>query len=117
MNTNIYNYKEDIKFWREDNQPKTNIKITNDDFHPEINIDWGTGNSNAAKFAYQILLNYCGQELAKQLHQEFKWMFIAGAPQKGGTIKNKDIIIWIEDQLNNVNDDLTIKDIKRYNYE
>ena len=92
-------FTQDIIFWRdEDGRPQTNIHIRKERIHSPDGINFGYSGSGPAEFAYQILLYFLDKEQAYCFHQDFKTFFISGAPEEGGTIKNSDIVKWIEDK-------------------
>ena len=38
------------------------------------------------------------RDFAAQNHQEFKWLFVAALPRKGGIIRGADVVEWIARQ-------------------
>jgi len=69
-------------------------------YHSPDGFEWGYGGSGPADFALNILFAFTNDEMfSRDMHQEFKWFFIAGAPKEGGEIKNSDIRTWITDKL------------------
>ena len=67
-------------------------------YHSPDGFEWGYGGSGPAEFALNILAMFVDREKAFELHQDFKWKFIAPMPQEGGTIKKDDITAWIAEQ-------------------
>jgi hypothetical protein len=66
--------------------------------HSPDGFEWGYGGSGPADFALNILSVYIGQEAAQfcGLYQDFKWLFVAKLPKKGGTIRRDDVMRWVE---------------------
>ncbi len=80
--------------------------------HSPSGMEWGYGGSGPADFALNVmamftnhlegprdLLLFDGRKissLAWNLHQRFKFAFIAALPSEGGTIKGDDIREWVE---------------------
>ncbi len=48
--------------------------------HSPDGFNWGYGGSGPAQTALAICLELYGEEIAKQVYQNFKWQFIAGLP-------------------------------------
>jgi len=67
-------------------------------YHSPTGLAWGYGGSGPADLALNALAVYIGEEKAKLYYQDFKWTFIAGMPQEGGTIKREDILRWLEEK-------------------
>lgn len=82
--------------------------------HSPTGMEWGYGGSGPADFALNIMnlflpiLDLVGGDVvglyrgtcardAWDLHQPFKWAFIATLPREGGTIKGDDIRAWIKE--------------------
>ena len=82
-------------------QRKEDIKVTNvpwaKTYHSPDGYEWGYGGSGPADFALNILMLFVPENEAFELHQEFKWKFVATLPQEGGTIKRTDIEAWIKE--------------------
>jgi hypothetical protein len=58
--------------------PKAGQKLWN---HSPDGHSWGYGGSGPAQLALSICLELYGPERAVELHQPFKWQFIAPLPQ------------------------------------
>jgi hypothetical protein len=83
--------------------------------HSPSGFEWGYGGSGPADLALnvcQTYLNSIGYQgvktqchdgqcwsLAWQLHQDFKWSFIANAPREGITIPMAEIKRWFDEHL------------------
>ena len=89
-------FEGDIICARTNSGPQVNIphRIVK---HSPDGFEWGYGGSGPAELALNILAAYIGKEAAEKdgLYQEFKWDFIAPMPYSGGTIKRKDVAIWL----------------------
>lgn len=76
------------------------IRITNVHhgivYHSPDGFEWGYGGSGPAELALNILAMFVDRDTAFELHQEFKWKFIASMLQEGGTIKRADVEAWIK---------------------
>jgi len=98
----IEGWNKDIICSRDENGIHTNVpqRII---YHSPDEFEWGYGGSGPSDFALNILSIFLGQELAERYHQDFKWKFIAPMPPEGGTIKQDDILKWIEEQTKNEN--------------
>lgn len=85
----------DIKAWRDNNGAQTNVPhlILH---HSPTGFEWGYGGSGPADFALNILYLFTDKETAWNLHQQFKWEFIARMPYEGGEIKAETIREWIK---------------------
>lgn len=79
-------------------EPVTNVTQRIVDRSPD-GFEWGYGGSGPADLALNILSLVLPKRKAYELHQDFKWEFIATMPEKGGIIKKEDIIDWIEEQV------------------
>ncbi len=78
--------------------------------HSPSGMAWGYGGSGAADFALSILEAFCEDRsdmievwrgrkcsrIAWDLHQDFKWEFIATMSKEGGEIKGDAIRAWIK---------------------
>jgi len=64
--------------------------------HSPTGFEFGYGGSGPADLALNILLLFTDEETAKNLHQTFKWEFIAPVPWEGGTISKESILNFIE---------------------
>jgi len=82
---------------RDENGIITNVprRITK---HSPDGFEWGYCGSGPADFALNILSCYIGEQEARSggLYQDFKREFVSGLPEKGGTIKRKDVFQWLE---------------------
>jgi hypothetical protein len=94
----IKGFWEDIKCSRNKDGIETNVpwRIKK---HSPTGMEWGYGGSGPADFALNILSIFIGQKEAEknQMYQDFKWRFVSGLPEAGGTIKRLDILQWIAD--------------------
>jgi len=64
--------------------PRPSQKLYN---HSPDGFEWGYGGSGPAQLALAILLHYTGNpKEALMWHQDFKWEFMAKAPQEGFVI-------------------------------
>jgi len=54
--------------------------------HSPTGFEFGYGGSGPAQLALAILADCCGDELAVQYHQAFKWAVIARIPGPGGSL-------------------------------
>lgn len=63
--------------------------------HSPAGFDWGYGGSGPADLALNILAKFTDRETAEELHQVFKWDYIAKLPFEGGTIKGREIKKWL----------------------
>ena len=83
--------------------------------HSPTGFEWGDGGSGPADFALNILARFlpagtsgetvcggvpgrgagCVDGLAWELHQDFKWAFVARLPTEGGTIRGEEIRAWL----------------------
>lgn len=84
-------------------EPVTNVNQRIVDHSPD-GFEWGYGGSGPADLALNILSLLLPKRKAYELHQEFKWEFIATMPEKGGIIKKEDIIEWIESRSGDNNE-------------
>lgn len=67
--------------------------------HSPTGYGWGYGGSGPADLALNILLRFVSPQDAWIYHQDFKWQFIATAPEQGTIIKGETIRRWIDDQV------------------
>jgi hypothetical protein len=69
--------------------------------HSPTGMAFGYAGSGPADFALNILSIFIGQEAAERggLYQSFKFDFIAGLPEQGGTIPCAEIKAWIEKNM------------------
>jgi hypothetical protein len=63
--------------------------------HSLAGFEWGYGGSGPADLALNILAMFTDQKTAEELHQVFKWDYIAKLPHEGGTIKGRDVKRWL----------------------
>jgi hypothetical protein len=94
---------EPLAEWNEDVVLERNRKgkpITNVPrriiYHSPDGYEWGYGGSGPSDLALNILSLYVGGHKAWQLHQAFKWAFLAKMPIIGGTIKHEAILNWLK---------------------
>lgn len=66
--------------------------------HSPSGFEWGYGGSGPADLALNILMIYLPFEKAWELHQDFKWNFVATVPSDGGIIKGQAIQEYVEDK-------------------
>lgn len=87
-------YKEGLVCRRENGDVQTNIphrKV----YHSPTGFEWGYAGSGPAELALNTLLMLIGEDLAFDLHQDFKRDFIAGMPKDGGTVPIETIKAWL----------------------
>jgi len=65
--------------------------------HSPDGFNWGYGGSGPAQLALAILLLVLHEELAVNLHQEFKWEHIATLPQANFEIEI-DLEEWVAEK-------------------
>ena len=63
--------------------------------HSPNGFEWGYGGSGPSELALNILAMYTDRQTAEELHQVFKWDYIAKLPREGGTIKGSEIKRWL----------------------
>ena len=63
--------------------------------HSPNGFEWGYGGSGPAELALNILTIFTDQRTADELHQIFKWDYIAKLPHEGGIIKGREIRKWL----------------------
>lgn len=63
--------------------------------HSPNGFEWGYGGSGPSELALNILAMYTDRQTAEELHQVFKWDYIAELPHGGGTIKGSEIKKWL----------------------
>ena len=93
-------FRNDVILKRDDNGAVvTNVphKIVN---HSPVGFDWGYGGSGPADLALNILLLFTDKRTAEELHQVFKWDYIAKVPYSGCTIRGSEIKRWIREHRN-----------------
>lgn len=71
--------------------------------HSPDGFEWGYGGSGPSDTALSIMMDYFGgwpdgSRKATKNYQQFKWEFIANAPQEGFVITTKQIEAWLLDQ-------------------
>ena len=64
--------------------------------HSPNGFECGYGGSGPAQLALAILADCCGDELAVQYHQAFKWSAIATLPHEGGTLTARFVLDELE---------------------
>jgi hypothetical protein len=64
-------------------------------YHSPCGYEWGYGGSGPADLALNILMAILPENEAWNLHQDFKWKFVAPMPREGGTIHVSVIREWI----------------------
>lgn len=73
--------------------PERSLKVAN---HSPTGFAWGYPGSGPAQSALAILLDYTNdEELSEELHQLFKFDFIAGMPEQGGSVSSDEIDSWL----------------------
>jgi hypothetical protein len=88
----------DIVLRRVDGNAKTNVprRLIS---HSPTGFEWGYAGSGPADLALNILLHVgLAREEAENLHQSFKFKFVAAVPTTGGIIKRTDIDRWVSEQ-------------------
>ena len=65
--------------------------------HSPSGFEWGYGGSGPAELALNILAMFTDRQTADELHQTFKWDFIAKLPYDGGIIKGREIRKWLRE--------------------
>lgn len=74
-------------------RPNRSLWIIN---HSPDGFEWGYGGSGPAQLALAILLDVTGdRELAKLLHQPFKWQYVAIAPKDGFSLTEEEVRAWV----------------------
>lgn len=67
--------------------------------HSPTGLEFGYGGSGPADLALNILIKFgLSRERAWDLHQDFKWHFVAKIPRGGGTISADAIDAWVADR-------------------
>lgn len=66
-------------------------------YHSPTGFEWGYGGSGPADLALNILAAFVPVYQAWDLHQAFKWKFVASVPHEGGTIKGEEILSFIKE--------------------
>lgn len=75
--------------------PGPSLKVFN---HSPDGFEWGYGGSGPAQLALAILMDYLGDsKRAVELHQRFKWEFIAQADKESFDISEEQINAWMKD--------------------
>jgi len=69
-------------------------------YHSPTGFEWGYGGSGPADLALNVLASIVPLRQAWDLHQEFKFKFIAPMPHEGGTIRGEDIRGWLYKKSN-----------------
>lgn len=65
--------------------------------HSPDGFAWGYGGSGPSQLALAIMIAFCGEEIAKQYYQDFKWEFIAKAEKdKNLEIEISKVKEWID---------------------
>ncbi len=64
--------------------------------HSPTGFEFGYGGSGPADLALAILTDYVGAEKAEDLHQGFKWLFIAPMTGNGRNILASEIDAWLK---------------------
>jgi len=85
----------DVILYRRDGRPVVNLEQVRV-LHSPTGFEWGYGGSGPADLALNILLRFTTPDRAYQLHQDFKWRFLASMPLEGGVIRRRDIEAWLE---------------------
>jgi hypothetical protein len=86
-----------VRLCRHDGRPVVNLEQALV-LHSPTGFEWGYGGSGPADLALNILLRFVGRERAEELHQAFKWRFIAPLPEEGGIITREAIEEWIDQE-------------------
>lgn len=68
-------------------------------YHSPAGFEFGYGGSGPADLALNILARFTDHDTAFELHQRFKWAFVARLPEAGGRIAASDVEVWIAEQL------------------
>ena len=63
--------------------------------HSPVGWEWGYGGSGPADLALNILLHFVPEEQAWALHQDFKWVFLAPMPIRGGILSREVVLAWV----------------------
>lgn len=66
----------------------------------KFNFEIGYGGSGPADLALNCLARFIPPQDAWNLHQDFKWKFIAPLPEYGDIIKVEDVLAWIKEKFN-----------------
>lgn len=65
--------------------------------HSPTGLEWGYGGSGPAGLALSILADYLGnREMAEEMHQDFKWAFVARWDRDGWELGLDEIDRWLE---------------------
>jgi len=65
--------------------------------HSPDGFEWSYGGSGPSDAALSIMVDHFKDtEKANELYQEFKWRFIATAPENGFEITTEEIDDWLE---------------------
>jgi hypothetical protein len=92
--------REDIVLKRDENgKPTANVEHKWKAHSPN-GFEFGYGGSGPADLALNILIKFgLSRERAWDLHQDFKWRFVARIPKDaGGVISANDIDAWIAER-------------------
>ncbi len=65
--------------------------------HSPNGFEWGYGGSGPADLALNILAMFTDRKTAEELHQIFKWDYIAKVPFEGCLIKRNEIRRWLRE--------------------
>ncbi len=77
--------------------PKRSQAVFN---HSPDGFSWGFGGSEPSQLALAILLDLgVEDDMAVRFHQDFKWEFVANAPEDGFTIKEEEVRRWLEPRI------------------
>jgi len=67
--------------------------------HSPTGFEWGYGGSGPAHLALAILADATEDlELARELHQRYKWDVVCKLPHDGWTIRRSAVLAWVEAQ-------------------
>lgn len=72
-------------------------RVQHDVRHSPTGMEWGYGGSGPADCARSMLLaleRYCFLPRIEQVYQQFKWTFLSGLPERGGTIRVDKVLTW-----------------------
>lgn len=109
----IHDPEGELILERRDGEAWTNVPQALVDHSPS-GFEWGYGGSGPADLALNVMALFYplapGDEGVKlyrrdrcswqawQLHQEFKWRFIASAPREGGRLPIAEVRAWLESE-------------------
>jgi len=67
--------------------------------HSPTGMEWGYSGLGPADFALNCLLMFVPEGIAREHYQQFKFKFVAGLAQEGGTIPGRDIQSFLKESI------------------